>query len=438
MKAHLAIALLVLFSFSCDQGIEPDDHILTPSSGIVSFSLSKSSIPPAVKLILARLERVGFQTLSDSAVITNSTDSIKLHFGNVPAGLWTIQVEAKDSIRVTRYKGTGSVSVIESQTSHISIQMIQAAVGMGTVEISVLWSSPRFDWSMSRENPVLQQTTGSWDEQHFFFHTPTILKVNGLYRLWYTTGYSKSVNRVQNEWIAYATSADGIHWTKHGAVVHPGPPGSWNEQGSIWPTVIYENGRYKMWFGGNSATAYRTGIGYAESGDGASWTVRTTPVISSSPARPELWPPSVLKKDEQYYLYTGAGTPIGLYLMTSGDGIFWNELGKILSPRSEVSWEKNGIVDPCILLDQNKYRMFYTGYAADNSTTLGYAESVDGINWTHGGVSPALVSSATTPWKTTWVAYGTALKENNRIKLWFSGLTAQPYRWQIGFAEHTE
>jgi hypothetical protein len=36
------------------------------------------------------------------------------------------------------------------------------------------------------------------------------------------------------------------------------------------------------------------------------------------------------------------------------------------------------------------------------------------------------------------VGYCGALKEDGKLKLWFSGLSPQPYRWQIGYAEQIQ
>jgi predicted GH43/DUF377 family glycosyl hydrolase len=127
-----------------------------------------------------------------------------------------------------------------------------------------------------------------------------------------------------------------------------------------------------------------------------------------------------------------------MYLMRSTDGITWVEQRKVLAARPYISWEQNGIVGPRIFYDQNKYRMFYTGYARDNSISVGYAESANGIQWTTNKTTPVLSSLNTLPWQTTWAAYVSAMKDDDKVKLWFSTLTPIPYRWQIGYAESVE
>lgn len=442
MRARLVTAFLVLFSLGCDQGIDPGDRGVVPPSGALSLSLAKSSIPSEVKLVSARLERSGFSTIRDSVFISANLDTVKLLVRNVPAGTWSVTVEARDSLSQVRYSGKGNVIVVVGQTTQLVIYMSPVPATTGGIEIRVVWPAAGFQWNIHSQNPIFQQTSGYWDAQHFFFDDPTIVKLNNVYHMWYATATSQSVNGSESFWIAYATSPDGISWTKRGAVVHPGSQGSWMQKGVLGPTVIYDQGIFKMWFEGQSGSAYHNGIGYATSSDGMVWTIRPDPVVPTNSQRPTTWHPDVLKRDGTYYLFFSVSSspsinPKEMYLMTSTDGITWTDRGKILTARPGLSWESGGIVAPQVIVDGNKYRMIYTALTG-TSSSLGYAESTNGIAWQQVGSAPILTTLQTVPWSTTWVGYSYAMKEGNTLRLWFSGLTAQPYRWQIGYAECLE
>lgn len=66
------------------------------------------------------------------------------------------------------------------------------------------------------------------------------------YRMWYSghdevTGYR----------IFYATSDNGLNWTKHGLVIDQGSPGEKDVNGAAYSCVIKDDdGYYKMWYGG--------------------------------------------------------------------------------------------------------------------------------------------------------------------------------------------
>src|SRR3989344_6498233 len=63
------------------------------------------------------------------------------------------------------------------------------------------------NWTKSSNNPVLSLGPNSWDNQTVF--QPSVLYLNNQYYMWYS-GYNGS--RFQ---IGYATSTDGISWTKN-------------------------------------------------------------------------------------------------------------------------------------------------------------------------------------------------------------------------------
>ena len=62
--------------------------------------------------------------------------------------------------------------------------------------------------------------------------------------------------------IGYATSSDGINWTKHGIVLDLGASGEWDDYYVSCPCVIKDDdGTYKMWYSGHDGSHIR--IGYA-------------------------------------------------------------------------------------------------------------------------------------------------------------------------------
>jgi len=98
--------------------------------------------------------------------------------------------------------------------------------------------------------------------------TPCILIENGVWKMWYYSGvrWVLEDGRPKHFYhIKYAESNDGIEWTRDGTVCIDFEPG---EYAIARPSVIHENGRYRMWFC-YRGDVYR--IGYAESDDGRAW-----------------------------------------------------------------------------------------------------------------------------------------------------------------------
>jgi len=218
----------------------------------------------------------------------------------------------------------------------------------------------------------------------------SILKVGStyfLYEEYEATGVWK---------IMYRTSSDGFTWSAASAYIFAaGGGGEFDELGQADPTVIYDGaGDWKMWFDAKNGAGEWPQLGYATSVDGMSWT-KVGAVITKGGAG--TWDsltthhPACIKYNGVYYLYyTGSDTTdlkhIGL--ATSVNGINWTKepTNPILSRGTGAEWDSNYIRPSCPIKIFNKWYMWYWGH---NSTTgvhgMGLATSSDLITWTKQG-----------------------------------------------------
>ena len=138
----------------------------------------------------------------------------------------------------------------------------------GQANIGYAESSDGISWVKSPQNPVMTVTAGEWDAVSV--QDPHVL-YDGLYYMWYggneVDGYGQQVG--------YATSADGIQWTKSGAnpVLTKGGVGEWDRNTASFPSVLVENGLFRMWYTGKDIEPtipndlnYYWEVGYAEGG----------------------------------------------------------------------------------------------------------------------------------------------------------------------------
>jgi len=99
--------------------------------------------------------------------------------------------------------------------------------------------------------------------------SPCVLVEDGTWRMWYVsgTGWEMKEGKPRHHYhIKYAESSDGIHWHREGLVCIDYQ--SKDEYAIARPSVIKENGLYRMWYS-YRGESYR--IGYAESADGIEW-----------------------------------------------------------------------------------------------------------------------------------------------------------------------
>ena len=107
----------------------------------------------------------------------------------------------------------------------------------------------------------------------------------------------------------------------------------------------------------------------------------------------------------------------------SEDGVRWDTLHSTLSPEPKSGWE-DLVNRNCVLKIGNTFKMWYTGQANGRSY-IGYAESDDGLNFHRVQTEPVLVPE--TPWENLSVMNPCVLFENGRYRMWYSaGETFEP------------
>ena len=102
---------------------------------------------------------------------------------------------------------------------------------------------------------------GEWDDDGV--QSPSVILDGATYKMWYGGDDGTKLS------IGYATSADGITWAKQGMVLDVGAVDEWDDDNVNSPSVILDGATYKMWYGGDDGASFS--IGYATSADGITW-----------------------------------------------------------------------------------------------------------------------------------------------------------------------
>ena len=107
---------------------------------------------------------------------------------------------------------------------------------------------------------------------------PSVLKEGSTYRMWYEA-YDGTARR-----ILYATSSDGITWTKRGLALDIGGANTSDELGVAGPVVIRRKNRYELWYQGQGKSAPNYRILRAVSNDGNTFSQLDEIALHPSPA----------------------------------------------------------------------------------------------------------------------------------------------------------
>jgi predicted GH43/DUF377 family glycosyl hydrolase len=174
-------------------------------------------------------------------------------------------------------------------------------------------------------------------------------------------------------------------------------PGTWYSYHAAAPSVISENGLYKMWFQGHDGSTFK--IGYGESSDGIAWTIDPNPqiIVSSTGLSNglEVVEPMVMKNGSLYQMWFKEYIveENRIRYATSTDGRNWTIYPQPVFTKGNMIWEAFGPTNPSIIFENDEYKMWYVSAGSGIPWQLGYATSPDGINWTRYGNNPLNIPS---------------------------------------------
>ena len=217
---------------------------------------------------------------------------------------------------------------------------------------------------------VLPALTGSSWEGHEVSR-PCVVYRNGVYHMWYAgimypTEYSRP-----SSCIGYAQSRDGLSWERRANPVLR-PEDAWECRGLTYPHVLWdeEEQQYKMWYSGGDLSE-ADAIGYAASSDGVHWRKHgQNPVLRSKDGRyfevSKVEGAYVLRQDDWYYMfYMGVDgdeiTSVGMARSRNGIDGWQRHPSNPVYSATDGTWDWIGARGPCVLNDNGKLRMWYSG-----------------------------------------------------------------------------
>jgi Tol biopolymer transport system component len=308
-----------------------------------------------------------------------------------------------------------SVVTLQRVTGYMAFLII---VVLGTINVHAQTS-----WTKPSSNPALPNgSSGTWDQNEA--HYPSVIWDGGIYKMWYA-GYNGS-----SQSIGYATSTDGINWTKHSGNPVISPSEAWEGSQLVLPEVIKHDGIYKMWYQNVGTPRH---IGYATSSDGISWTKHSgNPVINAGASGEwdddQIGPGTVIVDNGVYKMwYSGFdGSQLGIGYATSTDGINWTKNSGNPLFSTLVSWL------PSVLKQGASYHMWYSYTPSGGNDSIGYATSNDGLQWTDWTGNPVLAKGSSGSWDATGIQAPTVILDGSTFKMWYHGLGGGIQ--QIGYA----
>lgn len=238
--------------------------------------------------------------------------------------------------------------------------------------IALSESNDGYHWS----DPVTCLTfndSSGWERD---VNRPVVVLKDGIYHMWYT-GETDSASS-----IGYATSTDGRKFTKvkTGPVIIAEQP--WEKKAVQCPHVIWDPTEmvFKMWYSGGEQYE-PDAIGYATSKDGISWTkFNNNPVFRPDTNMPweaaKVTACQVIRRQDDYLMFYIGFKNVDfaqIGMARSKDGISnWERFAEnpIIQPGN--GWDSSAVYKPFVIPHKDGWLLYYNG-RKNNSEQIGIA-----------------------------------------------------------------
>lgn len=229
-----------------------------------------------------------------------------------------------------------------------SIALVESEDGVG-------WSNPLIVLGPNDET--------DWEND---LNRPVVIKNGNRYQMWYT-GQARG-----HSWIGYATSDDGKKWQRMSRRPVLSAEAPWEKVAVMCPHVLYDDEAklYRMWYSGGEQYEPNA-IGYATSSDGLTWTKhKNNPIFKPDPKN--LWEQDrvtacqVIRQGDwllMFYIGFQDENTAQIGLARSRDGItgWQRHPANPLIRRGRDKWDHDAVYKPFAILDGRRWLLWYNG-----------------------------------------------------------------------------
>ena len=285
-------------------------------------------------------------------------------------------------------------------------------------------------WERDVDGPVVSLgQPGAFDDMHIF--APAVAMEDDRYWLWYCGSRGEVRERVFQ--LGLATSREGREFAKHSA----GPLFSFGDgkRSVLTPALLRspegstlrEDGKLRIWF---SSTCFQDTsslhtLHETTSEDGIHWSAPSPPLLN------DAYAPTVIKTGRTYQMwYTDVSAePWIIRHATSADGRQWRVTHEpALVP--DQKWEQGNLFYPTVLKIGSAYLMWYGSYwiGRPDTTALGFAVSLDGMNWCKHAENPVFRPDPSHRWESHYVTSQSIMRlADGSFRIWYASRKQPPF-----------
>jgi len=304
---------------------------------------------------------------------------------------------------------------------------------------------PRGQWTKVQAASVFQKNGVADKFDDLRVMHPCVLLIDGTYKMWYT-GYRNSDSKYR---IGHATSPDRVTWTRVAGAgtgdscLDLGVGGKFDDTHVWQPCVVFDGTTYHMWYTGHDGATNR--IGYATSADGVAWTRQNAGNAVLDLGAGATWDdahvmnPIVYQLGREFWMvyngHDGAVRALGVAFCKTGDGIAWVKYSgnPVIVKGAGGTWDDANVYFIGFYWDQGVFYVVYAGYDGAD-WQLGMAMSSNGQVFVKYDEKPTfLVSGVAGDWD-HWKQSPSILRVDTTFYMWFGGAEQGTDADEIGLA----
>jgi len=275
---------------------------------------------------------------------------------------------------------------------------------------------------------VLDKSGSGWDAKHV--NRPCVLRVGDEYFMYY------SARDLFSDWrlglaIRSNTDPKGT-FTKYGSnpIISEGAEGTYDTDSVRGLSVIYDREEEKFigWYEGRTNGTRH--IIKCESTDGKTWG-NFTKVYDLDADDQQPW---VLRIGSLYYCVYFDGATDTIHLLTSNDGITWEDYGEIIGLGGAGTWDEIQVNYCNIFWNMGVWYAIYQGRDAGDNRRFGIATSSNGFTYTKYPKNPIIALGEVGDYDESRCTSPTALLAVEDVYyLWYNGFDGTTYRILLAY-----
>jgi predicted GH43/DUF377 family glycosyl hydrolase len=228
--------------------------------------------------------------------------------------------------------------------------------------IALVESKDGVEWS----KPIIVLGPNEKTDWENDLNRPVVIKNGNRYQMWYT-GQAR-----ERSWIGYAVSQDGKTWKRMSDKPVLSAEKPWEKVAVMCPHVLYDDKEnlYRMWYSGGEQYEPNA-IGYATSKDGLSWTKHeNNPIFRPTPEnaweKERVTACQVVRQGDWYLMfYIGFRdrdhAQIGVARSRDGIGDWQRHPANPIIRPGQDKWDHDAVYKPYAIFDGKRWLLWYNG-----------------------------------------------------------------------------